>query len=31
VPFFGKEDDLAFCYNVDGPMNALGIKYDQQE
>ena len=29
--FFRKEDDLAFCYDVDGLMNALGIKHDQQE
>jgi hypothetical protein len=31
VPFVRKEDDLVFCYDVDGLMNALGIKYDQQE
>ena len=31
MPFFRKEDDLVFCYDVDGLMNALGIKYDQQE
>ena len=31
VPFFRKEDDLVFCYDVDGPMNALGIKHDPQE
>jgi len=31
VPFFGKEDALVFCYDVDGLMNALGIKYDQQK
>ena len=29
--FFRKEDDLVFCYDIDGPMNALGIKHDQQE
>jgi len=31
VPFFRKEDDLLFCYDVDGLMNTLGIKHDQQE
>jgi len=31
VPFFRKEDDLVFCYDVDGLMNTLGIKYDPQE
>jgi len=31
VSFFRKEDDLAFCYDVDGLMNALGIKHDPQE
>jgi len=31
VPFFRKEDDLVFCYNVDGLMNAPRIKYDPQE
>jgi len=31
VFFFRKEDDLVFCYDVDGLMNALGIKHDQQE
>jgi len=31
VPFFRKEDDLVFCYDVDGLMNALGIKHDPQE
>jgi len=31
VPFFRKEDDLVFCYDVDGLMNALGIKYGPQE
>jgi hypothetical protein len=25
VPFLIKEDDLVFCYDVDGLMNALGI------
>jgi len=29
--FFRKEDGLVFCYDVDGLMNALGIKYDPQE
>jgi len=29
--FFRKEDDLVFCYDVDGLMNALGNKHDQQE
>jgi len=28
VHFFRKEDDLVFCYDVDGLMNALGIKHD---
>jgi len=31
VPFFRKEDDLVFCYDVDGMMNALRIKHDPQE
>jgi len=31
VPFFRKEDDLSFCYDVDGLMNALGIKHCPQE
>ena len=31
VPFFRKEVDLVFCYNIDGLMNALGIKHDLQE
>jgi hypothetical protein len=31
APFFRKEDDLVFCYKVDGLMNALGIKHDPQE
>jgi hypothetical protein len=31
VPFFRKEDDLVFCYDVDGLMKSLGIKYDPQE
>jgi hypothetical protein len=31
VSFFRKEDDLVFCYNVDGLMNALRIKHDPQE
>jgi hypothetical protein len=31
APFFRKEDDLVFCHDVDGLMNALGIKHDQQE
>jgi len=26
--FFRKEDDPVFCYDVDGLMNALGIKHD---
>ena len=30
-PFFRKEDDLVFCCDVDGLMNALGIKHDPQE
>jgi len=29
--FFRREDDLVFCYDVDGLMNALGIEYDPQE
>jgi len=29
--FFRKEDDLVFCYDIDGLMNALGIKHDPQE
>ena len=28
VHFFRQKDDLVFCYNVDGLMNALGIKHD---
>ena len=31
VPFFRNEDDLVFCYDVGGLMNALGIKHDPQE
>ena len=31
VPSFRKEDDLLFCYEVDGLMNALGIKHGPQE
>jgi hypothetical protein len=31
APFFRKEDDLVFCYDVDGLMNALGNKHDPQE
>ena len=31
MPFLRKEVVLVFCYDVDGLMNALGIKYDQQE
>jgi len=31
APFFRKEDDLAFCYDVDGLMNAHGIKHDPLE
>ena len=31
APFCRKEDDLVFCYDVDGLMNALGIKHDPQE
>jgi hypothetical protein len=31
VPFFRKEDELVFCYDVDGLMNALRIKHDPQE
>jgi hypothetical protein len=30
-PFFKKEDDLVFCYDVDCLMNGLGIKHDPQE
>jgi hypothetical protein len=30
-PFFRKKDDLLFCYDVDGLINALGIKHDPQE
>jgi len=29
--FFRREDDLVFCYDVDGLMNALEIKHDPQE
>jgi len=29
--FFRKEDDLVFCYDVGGLMNALRIKHDPQE
>ena len=29
--FFRKEDDLGFCYDVEGLLNALGIKHDPQE
>jgi len=31
VPFFTKEDNLVFCYDVDGLMNGLGIKHYPQE
>jgi len=31
VPFVRKEDDLVFCYDANGLMNALGIKYDPQD
>jgi hypothetical protein len=31
VPFLRKEDDLVFCYDVDGLMDTLGIKHDPQE
>jgi hypothetical protein len=31
VLFFRKEDDLVFCYDVDGLLNALGIQHDPQE
>ena len=31
APFFRKEDDLLFCCDVDGLMNALGIKHNAQE
>jgi hypothetical protein len=31
VPFFRKEDYLLFCYDVDGLMDALGIKHNPQE
>ena len=30
-PYFRKEDDLVFCSDVDGLMNALGIKHDPQK
>jgi len=30
VSLFRKEDDLVFCYDVDGLMNALGIKHGRQ-
>jgi hypothetical protein len=30
VPFFRKEDDLVFCYDVDGLMKLLGMKHDTQ-
>jgi len=29
--YFRNEDDLVFCYDVDGLINALGIKRDLQE
>jgi len=29
--FFRKEGDLVFCYDVDGLVNALGMKQDPQE
>jgi len=29
--FCRKEDELAFFYDVDGLMNALGMKHDRQE
>jgi len=29
--FFRNEDDLVFCYDVDGLMNTLGIKHNPQE
>ena len=29
--FLRKEDDLVFCYDVDGLVNALGIKHDPQK
>jgi len=29
--FCRKEDDFVFCYDLDGLMNALGIKHDPQE
>jgi len=31
VPFFRKDDDPVFCYDVDVLMNALGIRYDPQD
>jgi len=31
VSFFRKEDDRVFCYDVEGLMNALGIKHDPQQ
>jgi hypothetical protein len=31
VSLLRKEVDLVFCYDVDGLMNARGIKYDPQE
>jgi hypothetical protein len=30
VPFFRKEDELVFCYDVDGMIKSLGIKHDPQ-
>ena len=29
--YFSKEDDLVFCSDVEGLLNALGIKHDPQE
>jgi len=31
APFFRKEDDLVFCYDVDDLMNAFGMKHDPQK
>jgi len=31
VPLFREEDNFVFCYDVDGLVNALGIKQDPQE
>ena len=31
APFFRKEDDHVLCYDVDGLMNARGIKHNPQQ